>query len=500
MGALAVVIMQDLEGHQHMTMLMQIGMPDILNLVAEITCVHYMLIKLGLQTLGRIKLILPEKKVFSEGFLCKYKKLVMSRLHYILLLALLFSFCGNRNAKNRISENLQHSVESVVYEEKFVEDLSSIVTIPIYSSVSNHNNNLSAIASDIEFVALDFEPPLGDPFHLRNIELSENRIFLSWLYDIYSYDIKGRFIRKIGRRGQGTQEFINIPTMQIDRENSLLYAADVNRRRMIVYRFDGSFEKAFSIGEKVYFVILAPNILAWRQDMIDRGKNPAPLIEFTTSNGEKIKTLWSNNFPLPINKERRFLGPDTSPLWNYGNNFYYMEYGTDTIFRISENSLDPIRILIGDLKLNLIDHFEIGMGRRLRLVTPITRINSGIFESSYYMVFRLGSDNERFFMVYNKKTKALHRTHHRNSTETLRGERLMDYFVDDMFTGLNLNPMYQSMGKAIAVIPAHEIYEQKQEILGFIKNNPNDKSRHLKQIVENITDDCNPVLAIITFR
>jgi hypothetical protein len=423
----------------------------------------------------------------------------MNNINYILLFALLFPSCGNRSERNRTSENIQYPTEDVVLENVFVEDLSNIVTVPIYSSTSNYSNNLSAVASDIEFVPLSIDPPLGEPFFLRHIELGESHIFLSWLTSIYSYDRSGVFIRNIGQSGRGPQEFVEVSTIQIDRENELLYAVDHRRRRMIVYRFDGILEKTFPIkgGEPV---LLNSTTTAWRQTITNREDNLVPLIAFTTNDGEEIKTLWSSNLPLPPREGRRLLGPDTSPLWFHNDNFYYIEWGSDTVFRISGNTLEPVRVLTGDLKLSLAGHFEIESGRRLRIATPIGQVNSGIFESNHFMILRLENDSERFFTVYNKETKELHRTHHRDAPTTRRGEKRMDYFVDDMFTGLNLNPMYQSMGKAIAVIPAHEIYDQKQKILDFIENNPNDKSRHLKQIVEKITDDCNPVLAIITFR
>ena len=422
-----------------------------------------------------------------------------SRYYIIFLLVVLFSSCGNRNERSRA--NAQYIAGLLYEEEKFVEDLSSIVTVPIYSSTSNHNNNLSAIASDIEFVALSFDPPLSDPFHFRNIELSEDRIFLHiGTSSILSYDRSGKFIRGIGRAGQGPEGIIHINTIQLDRENELLYAADINRQRMVVFRFDGTFERAFPIGGRMSFTLLDSCIIAWRQTIPDRGLNPTPLIEFTTCRGENIKTLWSNHFPLSPSRSKELLGTDAVPLWSHNNNFYYWEFGTDTIFRISDNSLKPVRVLTGDLKLSLFGHFERSSGRRLRIATFIQRPNSSIFESNRFMIFRLRNDREVFFMVYDKKTRELHRTYHRNAPETPRGARRMDFFVDDMFSGLKINPEYQSIGRAIAVFQAFEIYEQRQEILDFIGDNPSERSQQLRQIVQNITDDCNPVLAIITFR
>ena len=416
----------------------------------------------------------------------------MNKLLFFLLFIFLFSSCKDKKT-TLTDENIQIVSESSAIEE-FVEDMEEFAAIPIYSSTSNYNNNLSAVAIDVDFIQLDFDPPLGEFFFLNNVELSEEYIFLSWLYDIFAYDKTGKFIRKIGSRGQGPEEFVNIASIQLEREKKLLYAEDIGRRRMAVYRFDGSFEKSFPLKTGVYCVLLDSSTFAWRQGVSERRLNPSLVIRFSAENGEDLKTYWSNHFPL--NTRTQKLGPDTSPLWNYNNTFFYMEWGTDTIFRILGDSLIPARVLTGDLKMMLIEHFAENTGSKLKISTPIGQRNSGIFESNQLMIFRLSNDYERFFMVYDKKTKQLHRTYHKDAPTTRLGDKLMDYFIDDMFTGLPVNPLYQSMGKAIAFVPAHEIYAQKQAILDFIEKNNHEKSAYLKQIVQNITDDDNPLMVI----
>ena len=423
----------------------------------------------------------------------------MNKLFFLLLCLCLFCSCkGNKTTPT--DDHIQEVSESLASEE-MADDIDEFVTIPIYSSTSNYNNNLSAVASDIIFIPLDFDPPFGELFFLRNVELSEEHVFLSWLNDIFLYDKTGKFIRKIGSRGQGPEEFINISTIQLDHEKKLLYAEDINRLRMAVYRFDGTFERSFSFKTKTggYSVLLDSSTFAWRQGTSERQLNPSLLIRFSTDKGEDIKTYWSHHFPLKT--RTRVLGPDTSPLWNYKHTFYYMEYATDTIFRISGDSLIPARVLTGDLKATLTEHFSENSGRKLKLSIPIQHPYSGIFESNQLMIFRLYNDYERFFMVYDKRTKQLHRTYHSDAPTATRSEvKLMDYFIDDMVSGLNINPQYQSMGKAIAFIPAHEIYAKKQAILAFIEKSNHEQSAHLKQIVQNITDDDNPVMIILAFK
>ena len=233
--------------------------------------------------------------------------------------------------------------------------------------------------------------------------------------------------------------------------------------------------------------------------MRDYSRVPSQLISFTTLNGEDIKTYWSNYYPLKEKTEHN--GIDTSPLWHYKSTFYYLEWGTDSIFRILGDSLIPARVLTGDLKMSLSDHFKRNTGNKLSVFMPLVQSgNSGIFESNQLMIFRLRNVYERFFMVYDKRTKQLHRTYHRDAPTTRFGDKLMEYFIDDMVSGLPVNPLYQSMGKAIAFVSAHEIYAQKKEILDFIEKNNHEKSAQLRQIVQNITDDDNPLMIMVTFK
>ena len=420
----------------------------------------------------------------------------------ILLITFLFFSCRKGTLNNRSIEYIPVSTEALdVKEEEYKEDLYSIISTPIYSSTSNHNNNLSAVASDIDFIALDLEPPLRETLLLQNVELSEDIIFLSWLDGIFSYDNTGKFIERIGGVGQGPEEFVRIATIRLDRDNKLLYGNDMNRRRMIVYRFDGTFKKTFPLKyNESDFVMLDSSTIVWRQSVHDREQNPSMLIRFATNNGEEIKTLWSKYFPLPIREMGGALGVSANPIWNNKDTYYYMEYGTDTIFRILGDALIPTRVLTGNLKLNLTEHFNRNTGNKMRLTMPVMSSNSAIFESNQFLIFRLRSDYEIFFMIYDKSSKQLHRTYHKDASENRFGSKNMDYFVDDMLSGLHINPLYQSMGKAIAVIPAHEISKRKQDVLNFIEKNPNEKSQRFKQTIQTITDDDNPILMIITFK
>lgn len=418
----------------------------------------------------------------------------------VIIFILLSFFCCS--CKKTVSQKMENIVSETPPQKKFYDtsETEGIVSIPIYSKCSNYNNKLSKVADDISFIFLDADPPINE-FRVCHIELSDDYLFLSGLNFIMQFDKSGKYIKNIGRHGQGPEEYINIASsLQIDCENKLIYAHDGDNNRILVYNFDGTLKKTFSFNNDGFLKILNSSVFALRQSISDREQVNSPRISFMDNNGKQIKTHRSHYYP--ISKEKKeLLGSDTSPLWSSNDTYYYLEYGTDTIFRISGDSLIPSRVLTGDLKLNLEEHYKKYTGDKVQIMHYIQRINSGVFESNRFMICRLSSGNEYFFTVYDKKNKQLLRTHYNNAEETRSGVKKMDYFIDDIVSGLPFNPQYQSEKKAIALVPAWMICEKKQEVLDHIDAHPiHVQSEYLKSVIQHMTEDDNPLVVIVSFK
>jgi hypothetical protein len=376
--------------------------------------------------------------------------------------------------------------------------------IPLFSKHGNYESNLSAIASNIKFISLGMEPVLNES-GIGDVQLSDEYIFLTDIHHIRQYDKEGEFIREIGQRGMGREDYINVfPPIQIDYRDNLIYVVDSYRSRMLRYGFDGNFVDVFPIDREANCIALIDeHMIAVRQTMSERRfDNPCRLISFLNTEGEAVKSYQSNLYPIDCVKES--FGPEVSLLWEYKNNFYYLEYGADTIFCINNSLLIPTYKLTGNLKVEGEEIFLMNNGRKLRNVQYAFRPYSSVFESDYFMIFRITSDYERFFAVYNKNTGEFHRTFYENpeivSVRKQGDIKIMDYFIDDMVSGLRFNPQYQSYGKAVALIPAVEIAENREDILRFIAAHPSDESARLKAMVERMDEFDNPLMMTVMFK
>jgi hypothetical protein len=376
--------------------------------------------------------------------------------------------------------------------------------ISLFSEHEHYETLLSAIAMNVSFISLDIEPPLNDS-KIGDVQLSDEYVFLSDISQILQYDKSGTFIREIGRRGNGPEEYVQVsPPIQIDYGKNLIYAVDGHQNKILCYGFDGKFVRLFPNNRNDNCIALIDeHTIAARQTMSDRRfADPCRLISFFDTEGKPVRSYQSHLYPIDCEKES--FGPEVSFLWEYKKKFHYLEYGSDTIFCINDALLTPQYTLTGKLKVTGTEIFSRKTGRKQKIFQQAFRPYSAIFESESFLIFRIANDYEHFFIIYDKYSRKLYRTFYKDPKIISRGRqgdvKAMDYFVDDFVSGLCFDPQYQSYGKAIALIPAIEVIEKREGILRFIAAHPSDESARLKALVEKMDEFDNPLMMMVTFK
>lgn len=373
--------------------------------------------------------------------------------------------------------------------------------IALYDSYSSYCNNLSTIATDVNFIQLASKPLLND-FLIHDIQFCDNYIFVSGMKFIYQYNDDGSFIKSIGNYGKGPGEFLNLfPPLQIDQTNKLIYVLDIKFNSIYIYNFNNKLIRKFSIGstDDGGFNMIDSNMLVIKQGSFQRIGPNCKAIRFIDTQGKKIKDYKSHIYPILRNGLQRY-GSDTGFLWENNGLFYTLEYGSDTIFQINKSQLIPARVLNGSLKQNKNELFYEKNPANYYLASMLFRPHSAIFETNRQIIFRIWGSGKSYFAIYNKQNKRFEVTDHKNTEKTKSGMLKMDYFIDDTYTGLRFNPLYQTNNWVMALIPALEICENRQKILTFIAKHPTQKSEYLLKLVKNMNEMDNPVLMSVKFR
>lgn len=120
------------------------------------------------------------------------------------------------------------------------KDLENKIEVLSVSTNSNQELTINDIAEDIEEVRLE----LTDESLIANIikvERTEKYIFVMTSNgpSVLQFDRKGKFIKSMGKKGDGPEEVLRIITFTIDPENRYLYLASPNK--IVIYNFENTF-------------------------------------------------------------------------------------------------------------------------------------------------------------------------------------------------------------------------------------------------------------------
>lgn len=112
-------------------------------------------------------------------------------------------------------------------------DINTVATLP-----------LSEIVSEIEAVSLELtDNSLINIKKVRRVLYDDNYILIHHAapHSVMLFDRAGKFLRQIGTRGQGNEEYVSISDIAVDFKNRQVYIA--SQHRLLCYDFDGNFVK-----------------------------------------------------------------------------------------------------------------------------------------------------------------------------------------------------------------------------------------------------------------
>ncbi|MEA1876649.1 MAG: 6-bladed beta-propeller [Bacteroidota bacterium] len=118
--------------------------------------------------------------------------------------------------------------------------------------ISNHwedtgNYPLSRIGESIEYIPLETTPScLIGPAHNYRYKIVRDTIYLTRSgHPVYVFDLNGKFVRRIGQVGKGPQEFVDVTSFAIDKNENRIWISDRKVGKILIYSTDGSFVSQF---------------------------------------------------------------------------------------------------------------------------------------------------------------------------------------------------------------------------------------------------------------
>ena len=333
--------------------------------------------------------------------------------------------------------------------------------------------SLSYVSDSIMYIPLSSEILFNGILHL---EISNENIYISTSEGVLKYDLFGKFIQKIGQKGQGPEEYLSCNNFTIDRFNQKIYI--LTSPYIKVFSFDGIY-----LNED----ILCNEINPVKIKYMDGQLYLFPLIITSKS---KTPYLWGvidvmkNTLIKKENMNILFKGEGLTYFGNFvfNRNSYlvYWNHYMDTIFEISNN----------EIQANYI--WKHG-GYRLTPDKVISEddqqclIPRMIFESDNFLYINYLQYGEKFVCLYDRSLKKFIKT------------KIVDGINNDLDGGLPFLPQYY-----IQTNKKNEYFIQSlypSEIKEYVNNNNLQQSKStFAEFANSLDNDDNQILVIVKLK
>ena len=389
---------------------------------------------------------------------------------------------------------------------------------------------LSESAEKLEIVSLEMtdQSMLGE---IRRIQVTDHNIWIDHGREFYIYRFSrtGKFLNRIGSIGQGPGEYVNYLTFLVDEDKKEVYIFSTNNG-VLVYDFEGRFKKKISdfqnmVGmfSSIYkqYILNDHKFFAIQNFGLYRSVDKDSLWSFVSldDNFQK-KKLFKN--PVHVGKEEQIIA-NRANMDRMVN--YWMEYLTSV-----DTYNDQLTLKYPDT--DTIYYYDDAMNELLPQYAILVDEEKGDYEAthlwfkdrkafdyfsifSYYptkdFVYLIGSKGEEVYTYcYNKKDGSV-RLQKRQSAITERDvpwfsfplrQMKRDFVLDNDLGGGDFTVDSRSSGKYWIDVLDSSDNENWIDIDQIKSSTVIDeyKKKELIQVLENVTEDSNPILLIATLK
>jgi hypothetical protein len=388
--------------------------------------------------------------------------------------------------------------------EKQAAELSTDVADVIHVDVTMDRLQSSEYPLDKAVSALEYVPLettknclLGDIDRggITDVFVIGDNLLVSDFSNLYMFDRYGKFIKPISRKGGGPSDYVYVNTVIVDSDNRVFYL--VTYKKILKFTFDGTFIETVGINESEESScgIMTPDhtfMFYKANNNVFIGDTSAVLSLFETDTLGHILRAYPN--PSPRYVERRKNYQETRrPLYLYGGNIHFSEFGNDTLFALSDDTMSARLIInLDGLKMDHNpDHSHLTPLEGLALVKAEKKLDfSSVWEDDDYYYIQIGMGwrglNGNYHCIYDK---------HANEFICLG-----DGFTNTLDGGIRFFPQPGKVLPDGTKLMWQEAAEFRNEILSLDyaaqKAKYGDRFEQVYQLAQSLENDDNPVLIL----
>ena len=356
---------------------------------------------------------------------------------------------------------------------------TSLISIDVREALSQQDKQvkLSTIANNLNYIRLETNDS-NLLSNVSNLNLTQKYIIVSDSKSIYQFDLNGKFIRQIGKTGDGPGEYGNRIKYRINEEIRKIivfsYPDKVNIYDLDIGKFEKSFKINFTMAD---FEIFPNNKIAFFPQEINGRNNHASANEIilTDYSGNSIDSLSS---PNRLKNRNNIVG--YIHLYETDQKLYYMGTYKDTLFELNKDFIkNPYAYF--NLK-NTVEWENL-------IITPDKEKEL----KDFVTVFKPLENEKYFFIAIQVRIPVAGKRLIRNMIYEKKTQEIssLDKFINDIDGGLNFWPQFIINDKFVDYCNAYELIDYYKSI-----EDKSNLSAEFQNIANKLSEQDNPVIIV----
>jgi hypothetical protein len=269
---------------------------------------------------------------------------------------------------------------------------------------------LSSIAWEIEYIILETnENSAFDPLYQpeKQIKFTDSLIIVSDGNNLFTFNIDGSFLYKIGSRGRGPGEHLGISDIALSESNDTLFVQSTGLNKLLIYNTNGDYLHGFKTPFNPYGVFCFNDKLVFYTRRGWRNYSDFYALTITDMAGVIHKRMIDRSSEMESMKGEPPGLVGDAKLYSMNGKLYYFETGYDTLYEISADFdiLNRTAISFGKDMFPL-DHYKVSVLEYIGLETLQKYIRwSYCLDLEKFMFFEGMNKESRFRVVYEKTKK-----------------------------------------------------------------------------------------------
>jgi len=402
------------------------------------------------------------KSLFLQRLTNKYQYMKQIKTISTIILLVVLTGCGDKQSANDLI--IVDVSKSYPEKELMLQDFMDVEYIKLETTD--------------EFLTQGVVMAAGTEIILVKNRINDGELFV--------FERKtGKGLRKINRRGQGSEEYLSISEIVLDEENNEMYVIDNGRKKILVYDLFGNFKRSFKVTDADMHI----NTYNYNRDnlicyipYIDL-ENHSNIIHSSHLVISKQDGSITRNISIPLNKIKStvlrmgedYAVPSPATLYqvipNHGN-WVLMDTSSDTLYNYVPDDDIKIPMIVRTPSIHAMD-------------PPVVFLTPSILTDNYYFfrTLKLSVDSAGRFpifeLMYDKQENAIFTPKVYN-----------DDFSYKRSVNMTSKPVNHEVAAGL-ILEAFRLVEDYEK--GQLKG-------RLKEIAATLNNESNPVIMLVKYR